>query len=255
MRGPPSDLVRGRGQWQPVHSAECICSRGFPTMQLTNEPTAAQFPAIIAAMHDDRIDRYMPAAGGSKEDAFRLYLWNGALCEAFYLPLHIAEISVRNAIHTRLSTRLGEQWYDNKTLKNVMGERQLRDMEDAVREERHRHGVLMNRHHLVSSLSFGFWQHLLTNRFHRLLWPRGMLDAFPNLPNQFERHDVHDRVEIIRKWRNRIAHHKAIFDEGPTRKHQETIQLVRWVCHDVADWLTAASKVPIAVALRPVRAA
>ena len=75
-------------------------------MQLTIEPTAAQFPAVVAAMHDDRIDRYLPAAEQSKEDAFKLFLWNCALCEAFYLPLHIAEISVRNAIHQRLSERL-----------------------------------------------------------------------------------------------------------------------------------------------------
>lgn len=221
-------------------------------MQLTNEPTAAQFPAIIVAMHDDRIDRYLPAAGGAQEDAFRLYLWNCALCEAFYLPLHFAEISVRNAIHRRLTERLGEQWFDNQTFKNILGNRQRGDLEDCVREERHRHGVLMSRHHLVSSLSFGFWQHLLTHRFQRLLWPRGMSDAFPNLPNAMGRSEIHDRVEIIRKWRNRIAHHKAVFDQGPTRKYQETVQLIRWVCHDVADWVTAASKVSEAIALRPV---
>ena len=221
-------------------------------MQLTNAPTAVQFPAIIAAMHDDRIDRYVPAAGGNQEDAFRLYLWNCALCEAFYMPLHFAEIAVRNAIHSRLTARLGEQWFDQQLLKNIIGDRQLHDLDDAVREERNRHGLLMNRHHLVSSLSFGFWQHLLTNRFQRLLWPRGMKDAFPNLPNAMQRSDVHDRIEIIRKWRNRIAHHKAIFDQGPTRKYQETIQLIHWVCHDVAQWVTDSARVSEAVALRPI---
>jgi len=224
-------------------------------MQLTNAPSGEQFPAVIAAMHDDRIDRYMPAASGSQEDAFRLYLWNCALCEAFYLPLHIAEIAVRNTIHNRLTERLGEQWFDHQLFKNILGDRQYDDLEDAVEDERNRHGLLMNRHHLVSSLSFGFWQHLLTNRFERLLWPRGMKDAFPNLPNAMERKDVHDRLEIIRKWRNRIAHHKAIFDQGPSRKFQETLQLVRWVSHDVADWLTSASKVTEAIDLRPVPAA
>lgn len=224
-------------------------------MQLTNVPSAEQFPAIIAAMHDDRIDRYLPAAGGSKHDAFSLYLWNCALCEAFYLPLHFAEIAVRNTIHNRLTDRLGEQWFDQQLLKNIIGDRQFRDLEDAVRDERSRHGLLMNRHHLVASLSFGFWQHLLTNRFNRLLWPRGMNDAFPNLPNAMARGDVHDRVEIIRKWRNRIAHHKAIFDQGPTRKFQETVQLIRWVSHDVADWVTEAAHVSEAIALRPIPAA
>ena len=39
---------------------ECV------NMQLAIEPTAAQFPAVVAAMHDDRIDRYLPAAGQSR---------------------------------------------------------------------------------------------------------------------------------------------------------------------------------------------
>lgn len=224
-------------------------------MQLTNGPTLAQFPAVIAAMHDDRIDRYLPAAGGSKEDSFRLYLWNCALCEAFYLPLHIAEVSVRNAIHRRLIERLGDQWYDNQTFKKILGDRQFYDLEDAVRDERQRHGLLMSSHHLVSALSFGFCQHLLTRRFERLLWSRGMQDFFANLPNSMGREDVHNRIELVRKWRNRIAHHRAIFDQGPSLKYQEILQLVRWVCHDVANWLTSAGQVSQAIALRPIPAA
>lgn len=228
---------------------ECV------NMQLAIEPTAAQFPAVVAAMHDDRIDRYLPAAGQSREDAFKLFLWNCALCEAFYLPLHIAEVSVRNAIHQRLLERLGDQWYDQPVLRKLLADRLFKDLEKAVRQERARYGLLMTSHHLVSELSFGFWQHLLTKRFDRLLWPRGMTDVFPNLPLALGRNDVHNRVDIVRKWRNRIAHHKAIFDQAPTKRHQETLQMVRWVCHDVADWLTSASKVSMAISLRPVPAA
>jgi len=111
----------------------------------------------------------------------------------------------------------------------------------------------MTAHHLVSELSFGFWQHLLTKRFQRVLWPRGMSDTFPNLPVTMGRQDVHDRVETIRKWRNRIAHHKPVFDQGPMRKHQETIQMIRWVCQETADWVTANSKVTAAIDLRPIK--
>lgn len=221
-------------------------------MQLTNPPSAAQFPAVIAAMHDDRIARYLPAASGNQEDAFKLYLWNCALCEAFYLPLHIAEISVRNAMHRRLVDRLGEQWYDNTTFKNLLSDRHYHDLEDTLEDERAQHGVLMTSHHLVSSLSFGFWQHLLTRRFERLLWSVDLRTVFPNLPRSLARSDLYDKIEGIRQWRNRIAHHRAIFDKGPTRKYQDTLMLVRWVCNDVADWLTASAKVSAAIALRPL---
>jgi hypothetical protein len=221
-------------------------------MQLTNPPTPAQFPSILDAFHCDRIDRYLPAAGGGQHDAFRLYLWNCALCEAFYLPLHVAEVACRNTIHKRLLARLGEHWYDNTTFRRILSDRQHYHLEDAIADERAQHGVLMTSHHLVSALMFGFWEHLLTKRFERLLWSRGMTDAFPHLPNALGRQDVLDRVEAIRRWRNRIAHHRAIFDKGPTAKGQEVTQFVWWISEDLVDWLSRASKVGVAVGLRPL---
>lgn len=208
---------------------------------------------MIAAVHDDRIERYLPAAKGSREDAFKLYVWNGCLCEAFYLPLHYAEISVRNAIHNRLLARCTNRWFENPAIVNTLGERQAADLADLVSAEIRRHGGKMTAHHLVSELSFGFWQHLLTKRFARILWPRGMGDAFPNLEAGLDRQEVHDRVETIRKWRNRIAHHKPVFDQGPMRKLQESIQLIKWVCEDTAEWVTANSKVSAAIDLRPFK--
>lgn len=222
-------------------------------MQLPIAPEGARLAALIRAVHDDRIDRFLPAAAGSREDAFRLYLWNCTLCESFYLPMHFAEIAVRNAIHEHLIVRLGEKWFDNVALINTLDPRRRADLDDLLVTERRRHGDNLTCHHLVSELSFGFWQHLLTKRFGRIVWGApGIRSAFPNLPNAMDRQEIHDRVEGVRKWRNRIAHHKPIFDRGPSAKYQEIIQLIRWVCHDVADWVTEASSVAEAIGLRPV---
>lgn len=237
---------------QPIHSSPTLNRTVFPTMQLTNPPTDAQFPSILSTFHDDRIDRYLPAADGSQQDAFRLYLWNCALCEAFYLPLHVAEVACRNAIHKRLLDRLGDQWFDNPTFRKILSDRQYKHLIDAIADERAQHGLLMTSHHLVSALMFGFWEHLLTKRFERLLWPLGVTAAFPHLPNALGRQDVLDRVETIRRWRNRIAHHRAIFDKGPTAKSQEIMQFVWWISEDVVDWLSANSKIGLAVGLRPL---
>lgn len=222
-------------------------------MQLPTEPSDAQLTAVLRAVHDDRIDRFLPAAAGSREGAFRLYLWNCSLCEAFYLPLHFAEIAVRNAINGHLIDRLGPNWFENRALVGSMEPKRQAEFEELLESERQRHGDDLTCHHLVSEMSFGFWQHLLTKRFNRIVWAPGIKAAFPNLPNALELVDVQNRVETIRKWRNRIAHHKPIFDRGPSAKHQETLQLIRWVCHDVADWVTAASNVTAAIQLRPVK--
>lgn len=221
-------------------------------MQLTNVPTTAQFPSVLDAFHGDRINRYLPAAGGSEEDAFKLYLWNCTLCEAFYLPLHVAEVVCRNAIHKRLRDRLGDHWHNNGTLNNLLSDSDYDDLSHATKEETNQHGAGMTCHHLVSALSFGFWQHLLTKRFNRLLWESGLKLSFPNLPNSMSRQDVHDRIESIRRWRNRIAHHRAIFDKGPSAKFQECLQFVRWVSDDVGDWLASGSQVNAAISVRPL---
>ena len=222
-------------------------------MQLPIAPTQAQLSALITAVHDDRIERYLPAAKGGREKAFQLYVWNGCLCEAFYIPLHYAEISVRNAIHNRLLDRWNDKWFENPAIAKTLAPRQKSDLELLLKAEKRRHGNGLTAHHLVSELSFGFWQHFLTKRFGRILWADGMKSAFPNLPAEMGRQEVHNRIEAIRKWRNRIAHHKPVFDQGPMKKHQETLQLIRWVCHETADWVTANSQVPAAIDLRPFK--
>lgn len=222
-------------------------------MQLPIEPNAQQLAAILSAVHDDRIDRFLPAAAGSREDAFRLYCWNGLLCEAFYLPLHFAEIAVRNAINGHLINRFGDRWYENRAIIGNLDPKRQADLSELIEAETRRHRQKMTCHHLVSEMSFGFWQHLLTKRFNRVIWARGVAVAFPNLPKSMDRQSIHDRIETIRKWRNRIAHHKPIFDRGPSAKYQEILQLTRWICHDLADWLTTASTVQTAIQLRPVK--
>ena len=166
--------------------------------------------------------------------------------------MHFAEITVRNAIHNHLIDRYSEDWITNRAIIGNLDPRRQDEFDELLQNEIKRHGDNLTCHHLVSELSFGFWQHLLTKRFGRLIWASGIKPAFPNLPNAMDRQDVYNRVEIVRKWRNRIAHHKPIFDRNPSAKYQEILQLSHWVCHDVANWVTSASRVSHAIALRPI---
>ena len=125
-------------------------------MQLPIEPDEQQLTAILAAVHDDRIDRFLPAAAGSRDDAFRLYLWNCTLCEAFYLPMHFAEIAVRNAIHNHLINRFTVNWFDNRALIGNLDPKRQDEFKELLDSKRQRHGDQMTCHHLVSELSSGF---------------------------------------------------------------------------------------------------
>ena len=163
----------------------------------------------------------------------------------------MAEIVCRNAIHRALLNRGDPYWFDNQTFCGLLEDRFRSELSDAISKERKQHGQQMNSNHVVSALTFGFWEHLTTKRFERFIWAKGIHACFPNAPDKSTYEDLHGLIESVRRWRNRIAHHRAIFDKGPMRKHQDAVDLINWVCGNTGDWVAAESKVPIAIGLRP----
>jgi len=205
-------------------------------------------------MQPERIARYLPAADKKKDVALQYYLWNCALCEGFFFSLHMAEIVSRNALHNGLMKRCGDDlWYKHTTFLGLLGERFKNELTEALDREREQHGKRLTSHHLVSALTFGFWEHLTTKRFERFLWAKGVRNIFPCAPKDAERHDLNILIESVRRWRNRIAHHRAIFDKNPMRKHQDALELISFVCSDTYTWVAASSCVPAALGLRPTK--
>lgn len=220
-------------------------------MQLPNAPIAEKFPTIVAAIQHERLMRYAQPAGGDVARAFAYYTWNGSMSECFHVALHFAEIVTRNAFNHALTQRFGAEWFAHELFLRVLDERNRKELEDAVQKERKQHRGRMTAHHVVSALTFGFWDHLATKRFDRLIWAKGVQAIFPCAPQDKAREDIHALIESVRRWRNRIAHHRAIFDKGPMRKHQEALELIGWACVETKGWVAAASRLPAALALRP----
>jgi hypothetical protein len=220
-------------------------------MQLPNAPCDKKFPFVEAALQAERLQRYRPAAGNNPILAMQFYLWNCALCESFHVTLHFSEIVCRNALNRALIARGGSQWFENETLIKILDTRYSHELKEAVAEERRQHKNKMTCHHVVSALTFGFWEHLTTKRFERFLWAKGVQVAFPGAPKNLTYQDIQQKIESVRRWRNRIAHHHAVFDKRPTHKHQDALTLIGWVCSDTKEWVSSQSKVPIALSLRP----
>lgn len=222
-------------------------------MQLTNAPPLDTFPALVGVLNAARVGRYMGAANGDANLALRLYFWNCDLSRAFYLPLHMAEITSRNAIHGALQhwlSRDGDPWYDHGTLRRTMDARFENELDKAIADERDHHGNAMTEDHVCSALTFGFWEHLTTKRFERLIWKRGIRHNFPHAGNM-SRDELHDQIETVRRWRNRIAHHRAIFDKGPAAKYQAALKLIGIVCPETSAWVAAETQISQIIAARP----
>lgn len=220
-------------------------------MQLPKIPAGDKFHAVVKAIQYERLTRYMPASNGRIELAFQYYLWNSKLCESFNLVIQIAEVTCRNTFNNTLIARCGPKWFDGATVCNILSDRYRSELSLAVNEEHRQHKECMTANHVVSALTFGFWDHLATKRFDRLLWSTGVQRLFPFAPRECSRDTIHSRIESVRRWRNRIAHHRCIFDKSPMKRHAEALELIGWICPDTRNWVASQSLLPATIALRP----
>ena len=187
-------------------------------------------------MSPARLARFSAAANGDKNLALRLYIWNARLCEAFYLPLQVAEIAVRNAVHIPLRSRFGPAWFSSGKFLDQMPKRYKEEVYETVQREAARRGAAFTGDHVVAALTFGFWVHLLTSRYDNILWQGGVSRSFPHITRGMTRADVHEKVERLRDFRNLVAHHSAIFDRGPKAEYQNLVDILGLICPDTL-WL------------------
>ncbi|MFM8747757.1 MAG: hypothetical protein ACKOED_13990 [Aestuariivirga sp.] len=200
-----------------------------------------------------RIGRYFAEAKGDKNRALRLYVWNASICESFYLPNQLLEVAIRNRLHVVLAAHFGQNWHVNNSFVSPLPNRLQTGITNAIRDCTRDHGAGMTINHIVGSLSLGFWNHLLTSNFDTILWSNGMTAAFPYVPNGMSRQNIYDRVDQFRNWRNRIAHHGAIFDKRPMRELKNIQEIMSWVCPHTLWFMNEINSVHRVLGRKPVR--
>jgi hypothetical protein len=220
-------------------------------MQLNFSLTPETFRAVTATLSEARLARYLPAADGDPRLAFELYLWNARICEAFYLPCQIMEVACRNAIARAVADRFGAAWFRHDGFQAGLPSRLREEMGRAVAQEGARHGDRLAADHVIGSLTFGFWVHLLTKGFEHTLWRHGMGPYFPHAPPGVRRVDLHQRIDRGRMFRNRIAHHEAVFDKRPAAEASNIGAVVGWVCLDTQWVVGRTASVSRVINLRP----
>ncbi len=68
------------------------------------------------ALSPERLFKYDTWASGDRDTALRLYALNLSISEAFYTSLHMLEITLRNAIHYRMTALHGPLWFQNPAI-------------------------------------------------------------------------------------------------------------------------------------------
>ena len=206
-------------------------------------------------LSQQRFATYMRTSDKSESRALDLYQWNMKISSGFMVPLHVFEVSLRNAVAEAIDNT-HENWPWNpgfiKSLKNPKSPHYspFRDLKAATDSCK-----LNNLGEVIVELKFAFWQSMLTQHHHERIWESNFRKVFPEAPIcsdvEMRRKGLLKDVEEIRDFRNAVAHHEPIF-YMPLEKYLAQIhKLVGWRSNDAAEWLRGLDPVPELLEKRP----
>lgn len=198
-------------------------------------------PSVNAALVDsisrERLGRYLAETAGNMDAAIALYERNCRLSEAFYSPLQVMEVCLRNRLSAEMARRFGDDWLWN-------GAPPLAN--DAVDNIAKVSGSIapspLTSGRIIAEMNFGFWVGLLGPRYDATLWRQSLHRAF-RASGPRRRSIVHGRFNALRRFRNRIAHHEPIFHRPIIQLHDEVIESIGWMCVDTRAWALYLSNV------------
>jgi hypothetical protein len=211
------------------------------------------FGLIKKALSNERFESHRRDANEPDDTVFARYQWNAVICEHFYSPLRILEVTLRNSFDQAIAMRTK----DGNWLTKVPG--WLRESEQADVQEAHkflterRRTVTQPR--VVQEMSFGFWTSLLNGRYEPLFHGIGA-HVFPGMPRpQRTRGNASHRFESIRTLRNRIFHFRRIWNRTDLQAdYDQILEAISWVNPDARRLLLpegAEAKFAAVLALRP----
>lgn len=207
----------------------------------------AQVTAIRASISEPRFGAYLYKGGGDVEYALSLYLYNARLAKAFLYPLHVVEVTLRNAIDQYLVSRHGMKWPHEVAFRDgVLSDFGRANLDKAVT----RAGDGASRGQIVSELTFDFWSNLLRPEYHTL-WRTGLNIVLPNVRRGTGRHEVQNLAKSINRFRNRVAHHEPILDQNVGDVQKSILELIALRCVETAAWTKHHSTVATVMRTRP----
>ena len=200
--------------------------------------TQERLDALWSTISEARLERYLSASDHHHGRAISLYEDNLAIAAAFYVPLQCLEITLRNRLHDSMCARFGPEWLLNPgQLLEEDGRLAIEQAISALRAKPLLPGSV------VAELTFGFWVSLLASRYSERLWKPVFYRVFKRNDKFMSRKTVHGRLNALRRFRNRVAHHEPIIFNDLANTHAELIEAISWMCPITATWTAEQSSV------------
>lgn len=207
--------------------------------------------AIHAALSPERMTKYLAEARGDTNLAVQLYHWNCRLCGAFYPPINLAEVAVRNSVSLPVAKRFGSNWHEEPKFRNILDAKKKSELDSAIRRERNQHGRNLTAHHVTSALTFGFWVGLMAKSYDQHLWATGIKKSFPNAGAAESRASIHTKIDRVRDIRNDIMHYRSVFDKSPRRLLTEIQSVIALISPDAHFFIAQTSEIEQVISQKP----
>jgi hypothetical protein len=230
-----------------------------PGLTVDNSSTSIErvpHPAEIeVTLSAERLHRFIQASG-SLAQGLRLYRWNVQLASAYWTPLHFLEIAVRNAVHGSMTAHHGTAFWFREPGTDL-GATWLFEFErNAIEKAISKIFPPVTAGKVVAELHFSFWVGLLSGHhipgkpdYHDAVWVKGKVsERFPNM----KRSTVFRRLDRLRRFRNRIAHHEHILNSNLDVLSADIEAILRTLDPSLATWVRAMSTVEEVRAARPL---
>lgn len=199
---------------------------------------------LVDAMSSARFATYL-AAAGSETAALQLYTWNTAASAALYGPLQVLEVTLRNAINSRLHVSHGVRWFDDPKVLRASESRIVGE----VTQQLYDRGKQPTPGSVVAELSYGFWVALFANAYDTSIWRTDLHAVFR--PRVKDRHGLHQTLDRLRTLRNRTAHHEPIFQRNLAEDYKRIRTVVGLLSPPNLRWLDHHSTVDEVLGTQP----
>lgn len=214
--------------------------------------------AFESTFSQARLKFYLDVAGHSdrtatlqerQEIALTLCQWNVELCEALYVPLQYLEVALRNRLAPVMAEVYSDSWFINppprheKAVKEAINivNRDKDDLKDDSRfysqfSDEINQGP-SNVNNVIPAISFGSWVTIIKNDSAiRARMPQIFSGADQKrLASPVFQDEIIDKLDIMRKLRNRIAHHGAIFDLDLGMMYRDLDELIMALCETTGE--------------------
>lgn len=208
-----------------------------------------ELPDIFSA---PRFATYLAEKNAHRVEALELYKWNLDVSCAFFAPLQVCEVSIRNAISEAIELTYGANWPFEQSFEIALP--------NPSRAYSPRGNLLQHRNEptagkIIAELKFVFWERMFTRRHDSTIWNHHLRTVLPNMDAgktvQELRGEAFNTLKDIRDLRNRIAHHEPIFRRNIQAEYDRIKKVVGWRSTVAADWLDKVENVTAHIATKP----